>query len=154
MTSKGTDRLPAMVHRSHRGCVQLQPCWRPGQRYSQLNPLLVVLDGVYNVFTLYASSSSTRKTTRTASALRTGSVGSSGRRRVGRLTVSARWKITILLVFPHFKSKRLVLKYLSPRCFLPLRLNLSNRSGCLSNHERLHSQPQVISGTLFNSQEH
>ena len=30
MTSKGTDRLPAMVHRSHRGCVQLQPCWRPG----------------------------------------------------------------------------------------------------------------------------
>ena len=30
MTSKGTDRVPAVVHRSHRGCLQLQPCWRPG----------------------------------------------------------------------------------------------------------------------------
>ena len=69
--------------------------------------LLVVmvdlLDGVYNVFTHYAPSSSTRKTTRTASELRTGSVGSSGRRRVGRLTVSARWEITFLLVFAYFK---------------------------------------------------
>ena len=40
-------------------------------------------------------------------------------------------------------SQFLVLKSLSPRCFLPLRLSLNDRSGCLSNHERLHSQPQV-----------
>ena len=62
MTSKGTDRLPAMVHRSHRGCVQLQLCWRPGQFQKILSiesiigdiatvVMVDLLDGVYNVFT-------------------------------------------------------------------------------------------------------
>ena len=54
--------------------------------------------------------------------------------------------ITILLVFPHFKSKKLLVPCFElspPRCFLPLWRYLSDRSGCLSNHEHLHSQPQV-----------
>ena len=61
------------------------------KRHSRLKPLLVVLIGrrIQRIYPL-CSSSSTRKTTRTASELRTGSVGSSGRRRVGPLTVSAR----------------------------------------------------------------
>ena len=102
MTSKGTDRLPAMVHRSHRGGVQLQLCWRPGQfqKIPSIKSIIGdfatvvmvdLLDGVYYVFTHYAPSSSARKTTRTASELRTASVGSSGRRRVARLTVRSQF---------------------------------------------------------------
>ena len=142
LTSKGTDRLPAMVHRSHRGCVQLQPCWRPGWFQKTLS-IKAIIGGIdwtaYTMYlhTTYAPSSSTRKTTRTASELRTGSVGSSGRRRVGRLTVSARWKITFLLVFSHFKSKELLV----PRFEIPLPQMLSTFSAQPQRSQQLLVQP-------------
>ena len=140
ITSKGTDRLPAMVHRSHRGCVQLQPCWRPGWFQKTLS-IKAIIGGIdWTAYTMYLptmfqfiNSQDYTNCIRTED----GFCGIEWKEKSGTSNGEGKIKITILLVFPHFKSKKLLV----PRFEIPLPQMLSTFSAQPQRSQRLLVQP-------------